>query len=73
MRNIQSAGEVYYSPIDRELNRRERLRLIKNETITPAYRIPPQLMVRNPDVKGGWSPELRIIEAVASCEIKHYN
>lgn len=39
--------------------RRERLRLIRNGTITPAHSMPPQLLVRNPSAKGGWSPEIK--------------
>ncbi len=40
--------------------RRERNRLMKNGTIRPAYAMQPQLMVRNPDAKGGWSPGIGI-------------
>jgi hypothetical protein len=42
--------------------RRERNRLIKLGVIRPAYAMQPQLMVRNPDVKGGWSPGIGKIE-----------
>jgi hypothetical protein len=38
--------------------RRERFRYIREGRIVPAHRMQPQLMVRNPNAKGGWSPQI---------------
>ena len=53
-----------YNDFRREQIRAERARLIKLGRIVPVFAMKPQLMVRNPDVSGGWSPEIKV---VASC------
>jgi len=42
--------------------RKERGRLIKKGFIRPPYAMQPQLMVRNPEAKGGWSPGIGVTE-----------
>lgn len=54
--------ELSWRRFERELARHERFKLIKKGTIIPDFRMLPQLMVRNLDVKGGWSPEIKRIE-----------
>lgn len=49
--------EICFRRMERELARRERGRLIRKGIIIPAFRMPPQMMVKNPD--GSWSPEIK--------------
>lgn len=48
-----------WAHFDMVMARRNRARLIRNGTITPPSRMKPQMLVRNPDVAGGWSPEIK--------------
>lgn len=48
--------EDAFRRMERSLIRRERSRLVKEGKLLPAYDMQPQLMVRNPNVEGGWSP-----------------
>ena len=58
-RNIAHHKEQSFRRFERALVRNERFQLIKKGVIIPEFRMPPQLMVRNENVKGGWSPEIK--------------
>lgn len=53
--------ELIWRKAESNMARRERMRLIRSGRIVPAYRMQPQLMVR--DANGRWVPELRIHRA----------
>jgi len=49
-------NENIWRRAEKDIARRERRRLIRNRTITPAPFMRPQLMVKNGD--GSWSPHI---------------
>lgn len=49
--------ETAWRRFERAQLRNERFQLIKKGVIIPAYRMPPQLMVKNAD--GVWIPEIK--------------
>lgn len=53
---LRADKEVAFRWMERELVRRERIRLIRLGVIIPAYRTPPQMMVK---VDGKWVPEIK--------------
>jgi len=51
-------NEALWRQFERTQARRERIRLIRLGYVRHVSLIEPQLLVRNPDVKGGWSPQI---------------
>lgn len=48
--------ETAFRAMEKNLLRRERNRLIRQGRLLPEHSMKPQLLVRNPNVEGGWSP-----------------
>lgn len=48
--------EEAFRRMEKSLLRRERNRLIRQGRLLPEHSMKPQLLVRNPNVEGGWSP-----------------
>lgn len=51
-------NEALWKRAERDSARRERLRLIRLGRIRHHSLMAPQLMIRNPSAKGGWTPQI---------------
>lgn len=58
MKRKELSLDEIWRRFERTIVRRERSRLIRKGFICPAARMTPQMLVRNPDAKGGWSPHI---------------
>ena len=50
---------IPWDRFERDVLRRERPRLIRKGTIVPAFRMKPQMLVK--DAEGNWKPEIKVI------------
>lgn len=53
-----SISEGLWRHAEKDMMRRERIRLVRNGTIVPEYDLKPQMMVK--DAKGQWVPEIKV-------------